>query len=102
MQHMGHAMPFENANHRREIPKINPLKNVALVAIQPFEIFKMTGIAEAIQIDQQRDSGLLQQMPKQVAANKTGTTRDQEFHDPGDVTSPTGIYFVMLLDRMLF
>ena len=78
---MGDLMLADDAKNAVLVTQIDLLEGIAWMhAVDAIEVFEMPGIGEAVEIDQLGDFRLVDDMPDEVRADKTGTACDEKVH----------------------
>src|SRR3982751_521461 len=70
MKHVSNWMPIEDAEQRRLVPQIDLFENVFWGLIDSFEVLKMPGVGEAIEVHELLDFGPVNDVANHIRSNK--------------------------------
>ena len=62
------------------IAEVDLFEDIFVMALESGEIFKMSGVSEAIEIDQMGDFGPVDDVANEIRADETGAAGDEEVH----------------------
>jgi len=80
MHHVRDVMLLHHAPNGWFVAQIATLEDVFGVGFQAGQVFQVTGIREAIEVDQDADLLMIYNVPDQIGPDKTGAASDEEIH----------------------
>ena len=81
MQDMADRVSFHNSANGARIPEIHPLEPILGIVRHHDQVFKVSGIRQAIQVHQKTHLGLPNDVADQIGADETGTPSNQQVHN---------------------
>ena len=81
MHDVGDVMLADDAEDLVFVPQIDLLKEVTRMdTVDAREVFEMAGVGEAVEIDELRDLGLVDDMTDEIGADEARAAGDQKIH----------------------
>lgn len=81
MHDVGDVMLADDAEDLVFVPQIDLFEGIAgMHAMDACEVFEMAGVGEAVEIDELRDLGLVDDMTDEIGADEARAAGDQKIH----------------------
>ena len=80
MHDVGDGVLLDHAQGRNLVPQIHLLENILGMFGNVFEVGQMSGVGEAVEVDELGDSRIVHDVLDQVRADEASAARDEEIH----------------------